>query len=554
MPRPAALQITDIEDLSRYFGEQLQATAEFPNINNARLHRKQQIFHQSQMKGRIFQGGNQSGKSFVGYHEDACWVTNRHPYNPRANAGPQHGRVIVPDFTHGADEIAVPNLSRLIPPSFLQDGSWDRSYSKADHKLTLANGSTIEIMSQEQDVDAFAGTQRDFLHGDEEVEKERWEESQVRLIRRDGFWWQTQTPVAGVEWIYDQHVAPLLKGHAGVGPFSGTYTLPGDPINGTVLLVTASIWDNAVSNGGVLPDEAIERVLSALDPDERRVREYGIMPEMGGSAFPEFKRSTHVLELGDPMLDHEGNFRIPDDARVYTTMDDGRENPTAWAWVAAMNDGTVVTFREHYRAQWGIAQHVDEIKRIEDEIDRRVFMRVGDPAIKKLNSTEISVQSEYARLMAAKGVYPPGIAVNQIPSDRRIHRAKVHQYFQINPLTGVAFWRFTWNCPMHIKEITGLKNDRWINKQVAARNNKKEGIRDKNNHTYDATKYLASIMPDITPARVEHLKNLAREQGIGIFASHFGPPSSPMVHNVGRLHHHEPEEPDDDWLYADYSA
>jgi hypothetical protein len=122
MPRSAPIAFTDVDDLSRFFGEQLQAVADFPNINNAKLHRKQQVFHESLDVGRIYQAGNQAGKSFVGYHEDACWLTNRHPHNPRANAGPQHGRIIVPDFTHGGDEIAVPNLSRLIPPSFLIDG------------------------------------------------------------------------------------------------------------------------------------------------------------------------------------------------------------------------------------------------------------------------------------------------------------------------------------------------------------------------------------------------------------------------------------------------
>lgn len=553
--RPPA--ITDLDELFRDFGERLLNLADFPNINNATLHRKQLAFYRSLMKGRIFQAGNQAGKSFMGYYEDARWLTNTHDYNPRANAGPQHGRAIVTDFGHGCDEIALPNLSRLIPPSFFIDGSWERSYSKSDHKLTLVNHSTLEIMSQEQDVDAFAGTQRDFLHADEECERERWDESKIRLIRRNGFWWITQTPVAGVEWIFDEYVKPLLEGVAGTGDMAGTYTNPANDVTRTVLLVTASIWDNAISNGGVLPDEAIEEILAALSPEDRRVREYGVMPEMGGSAFPEFKRSTHVIEHNDPRLRSgefgiDGTFALPDDARLYATMDDGAINPTAWLYVCARSDGTLQTFREHYQAGWTIQQHVDELKRIEDEIDRPINMRVGDPAIKKTGTTGISVLSEYARYMRKAGLSMPGISVNSIPADRRIHRAKVHQYFQINPLTGRSFWEVLYLCPKTIEEISGLKNDGWINRNVAKRNNKKEGIRDVRNHTYDATKYLASIMPDITPERIEHLRSEAAARMQAMFDREFRPTTMSSDNSFGMLSSEDGDQPDEDWMYRNY--
>ena len=553
-PKP----LGSIEEAARWFGESIQSTVDFPNITNSRLHRKQRIFHESLASGRIFQAGNQAGKSFVGYHEDACWLTNRHPHNPRANAGPQHGRIIVPDFTQGEGEIAIPNLSRLIPPSALVDGSWERSYNKNDHKLTLANQSTCEIMSQEQDVDAFAGTQRDFLHADEECERTRWDESQIRLIARNGSWWVTQTPVAGVEWIYDQYIKPLLDGVPGDGDLAGSYTNEENDITRGVLLVTASIWDNAVSNGGVLPDEAIERILAPLDPEERRVREYGVMPEMGGSAFPEFKRSTHVIEhtdtrLHDGTLGSFGMFELPEFGRLYTTMDDGRENPTAWLWVIALPDGHLITFREHYKAGWNIPQHVDVVKRVEDELQRPVFMRVGDPAIKAVKTTGTSVLIEYAREMRRRELNMPGISVNAIPADRRIHRAKVHQYFQIDPRTNRAFWEVLYSCPNTIREISGLKNDQWINRVVAKRNNRKEGIRDKDNHTYDATKYLASIMPDITPEKIEEMRQEALRAGVREFERHYGPTRAPLFSGSRvDILSDNPDAADDDWMYRDY--
>ena len=542
-----------LDEIFQKFGEGLQNIADFPNLNNAKLHRKQEAFYKAMQHLRIFQGGNQSGKSFVGYHEDARWLTNTHAHNPRANQGPQHGRVIVSDFGHGCDGIAVPNISRLLPPSALIDGSWERSYSKGDHFLTLANKSTLEIMSQEQDVDSFAGVQKDFVHADEECERERWDESMIRLIRRHGSAWITQTPVAGVEWVWDLYIKTLLDGIKGEGVFTGTYTAPGHEVAGDAMLITASIWDNAVSNGGVLPDEAIEAILAPLDPEDRRVREFGVMPEMGGSAFPEFKRATHVVEKNDVRLYNgklgfSGEFRIPDDARIYATMDDGRANPTAWIYVAAMSDGTMLDFREHYQAGWNIDQHVARLKEIEDEIDRPIYMRVGDPAIKKVNTTGTSVLIEYAKELRRQRLSSPGISVNSIPHDRRIHRAKVHEYFQINPLTGRSYWETLYLCPNTIREISGLKNDGWINRQVAKRNNRKEGIRDKDNHTYDAKKYLASIMPDITPPSPADLSREARREGMRMFEDNYHPTES--ADRFSMLS--SDEQPDEDWMYRNY--
>jgi len=541
------------ELLMRDFGERLANVADFPNITNAHLHRKQLAFHKSLAQGRGFQAGNQVGKSFVGYHEDACWATNRHPYNPRANAGPQHGRIIVPDFGHGEKEIALPNLSRLIPPSFFIKGSWEDTYSKQDHKLTLNNGSTIEIMSQEQELDAFAGTQRDYLHADEECEQERWNESKIRLIRRNGSWWFTQTPVAGMEWIYDDIIKPLLESDEGE---DGTYYNPNavagnGSLVGDVLLVTASIWDNAVSNGGVLPDEAIEAVLSQMSAEDRRVREFGLMPNMGGAAFPEFVRKTHVVEPNDVRLFNgkwglDGRLILPRRARIYTTMDDGRMNPTAWLWVAAFEDGHMLTFDEHYMKDWKVQQHVDEIKRREDILGRRIFMRVGDPAIKNEGTIGTSVQIEYAR----RGI---PIVVNKIPQNRRTHRDKVHEYFGIDPAVNRAWWEVMYTCANTIREISGLKNEQWQSRTVDRRNNRKEGIRDKDNHTYDAWKYLASIMPDITPERVEKLRAEFDDEFREAFAERFGMPADWSTVDRDSMLSGNGDIVDPDWMEADYS-
>jgi hypothetical protein len=181
-------------------------------------------------------------------------------------------------------------------------------------------------------------------------------------------------------------------------------------------------------------------------------------------------------------------------------MDSGFTNPTVWLWLAVDEDGTIVVFDEYYQAGKNVAEH----SQVVNERSKRIlqlsgqhdfFLTTGDPAIKQTKEhTGTSIQFEYGKF----GIH---IAVDQIPSDRRVGLEKLQQYLKMNPKTGKPYLMITDDCPQLIAELPKLKWKKHASVKVAEQKNKLEDIRDKDNHCYDALKYAMTFMDDLTPDR-----------------------------------------------------
>lgn len=216
-PTRRAAQHTDGQDeeslfsMLSYVSEKITMQAVEPNMLAYVPHKKQQFFHVSQKKSRLYIGGNRSGKTTGGVVEDLWWVTKRHPHRVMPD-GPIRGRVVGSDFESGVKQILIPQFKRWILPSDLINGSWEDSWYERGRTLKLANGSFIEFKSYDQDVVKMAGTSRHFVHFDEEPPKAIFDENLLRLTDTDGSWWITMTPVEGMTWTYYQLMLPYLKG------------------------------------------------------------------------------------------------------------------------------------------------------------------------------------------------------------------------------------------------------------------------------------------------------------------------------------------------------
>lgn len=151
----------DTADMFRMLQQGLKAQAVRPNLHAYKPHAKQEIFHKSTKKKKLYIGGNRSGKTVGGIVEDIYWLRGNHPFR-RIPEGPIRGRVVGVDFLNGISKIILPEFQRWCPPSLLKNGSWEDSYNKELRTLKLENGSFIEFMSYDQDTDKFAGTSRHF--------------------------------------------------------------------------------------------------------------------------------------------------------------------------------------------------------------------------------------------------------------------------------------------------------------------------------------------------------------------------------------------------------
>lgn len=465
-------------DAANYFrglSEGLRRQAVSPNLYRYEPHAKQREFHSLTQKARLFVAGNRSGKSLASVVEGIWYLTGTHPYR-ETPPPPVRGRVVGVDFLNGIDKILLPLYKQWLPEEYLIDGLWEKSYSRERHTLTLNNGSFVEFMSQDQDLDKFAGTSRHFVHFDEECPKLIFDECLMRLIDTDGDWWISETPVAGMEWIYDDLYEPAVEAMAaGEEPEVG--------------LVEAAMSDNTY-----LPQGAINRLLSMFTEEERLMREKGQYTTVTGQLFKAYRdrpasEEGHVIPMWHPKMEGPNWAQ---DWRVYLTGDHGFNAPTAWLWIACDRYGNLRIFHEHYQSQWTVQEHAEEIHRYNNEMGYEPYLVCGDPAMnQKSGLTGDSIVAEYSRW---------GIEVQTrgITRDKAAGINKMNQRLRLNPKTNMPFMVITEDCTNTRREVKGAKAARIVNKLVAARKNQPEGIREKDDHTPDAIRYLMTLLPDLT--------------------------------------------------------
>ena len=441
-----------LDELTKSVGAGLLTVARKPNIYNYVPHEKQKRFHRSRAKGRLYVGGNRSGKTVGGITEDVYHAIGRHP-NRRVKEPPTFGRIITVDFLKGAEEIIIPQLKQWMPPSELINGSWDDSYSKKYHKLTLANGSQIEIMSHEQDLEAFAGTSRDWLHVDEECPKAIFTESKTRLVDVGGSWWITMTPIDGMTWVYDDIFMPSMEG-------SDT-------------AIDIIIVDMA-ENPYVGKDER-EAYLAGLDDEDKKIRGKGEFVALGGLILHQFNYKMHVVEHILPPFEWEW----------WASIDHGIANPTAVMYHAVNPAGNVYTFGEHYKSDMTIKQHADRIKEINEDFRKDPDIYIGDPAMRQRNAvTGHSIQIEY-------GLHDINVAMANNAVGAGLD--KMNEYLR------QGRWIISENCPNLLKEIRKYRRKKYASPKLADQNNKREEPRKKDDHAIDSCRYLFSFMPELKP-------------------------------------------------------
>lgn len=449
-----------LEELGSLVKEGLSRAVTRPSVYAYKPHDKQIIFHSNQHKGRLYIGGNRSGKTVGGIVEDIWWLLGQHPYR-KVPEPPVRGRIVTVSYTEGVKQIIIPELARWLPPSALKNGSWEDSYNAHDRLLTLSNKSTCELMSYDQKLEKFAGTSRHFLHMDEEPPKAIFQESKMRLMDTGGSWWLTLTPVNGMTWIYDDLYVPGL---AGVEERN-------DPEpTGRIGVIQVDVMENPY-----LSRAEIEESLSGLDKYEREMRKEGKFIQIGGLVFKSFNPEHHII---GPVLPPVGWTH-------YVSMDHGYNNPTCFLWHAVSPKGAIVTYDEIYDNERTIASFAEEVLERNTRPGRRPpDLYVADPATRqRMPNTGDSVQAEYAK----RGI--PMVLGN---NDVHIGVEKMNRYF------GSGMWVVTENCPNFIRELQRVKWKIYDTAKKRHDNNAREEIHKKDDHSTDSARYFVSLLPELS--------------------------------------------------------
>jgi len=394
-------------------------------------------------------GGNRSGKSTAGIVESIWRATGRHPYQ-KTHDLPVMGRIVTVDKDNGIELIIKPLLKQWTPTSELVNGSWEDSWKNRGSTLTFRNGSTIEVMTHQQETEAFAGVPRHFVHFDEEPPSAIFNECRLRLIDFNGCWYMTMTPVQGQDWIFDRFIVTANK--------------------------NVDMFEVDIDSNPHLNQEALRLLGEDLTDEEKEVREKGIFVPKGGLILKEFNYNRHVIEAHGP---------IPASWAIYVSIDHGFNNPTAILWHAVSPKGEVVTFREHYKRKLIIKQHVKRIREINAEIGREPILYIGDPSMaQKTAETGTSALQIYR---------DNGIPLMQAKRDVKGGLDKMNEYFEFDR------WHITKQCPNMIKEFKGYSFKVFTSPKIADRNNVREEPNKKNDHTPDSARYFFTLMPYLTP-------------------------------------------------------
>lgn len=468
MPTP---KVVSTDDMLTQVITGLRTAAVRPNVLGYVPHKKQGLFHKAETKGRLYIGGNRSGKTTAGVVEGIWRLTGKHPTaKPPFIATPERpirGRVVGVDYPNGIEKILLPEYARWTPASELYGGSWEKAYHGKLRVLRFKNGSTVEFMSYDQDTDKFAGTSRDFVHFDEEPPEAIYNECIARLVDTGGPWWLTMTPVEGMTWIYDRIYLPGSEGKSK-----------------HITVIEAHMKENPHLN-----KNEVDLYLSSIDdPAERKARGEGKFVQLGGLVFKTFDPQIHVKYEGDEGYVSPDRFKLRD-YRIYCSLDHGFNNPTAVLWHAVDRENNVITFAEHYEREWTVQQHADVIRAKNQAHGRVPDIYVCDPALAQRSAVNgTSIQQEYQLL----GL-PFVLGTNDVASGI----SRMNQYLRHSG--GAPKWIIYGNCVNLIKEMARLRWKVYTSKKVASQNNRLDAIHKKDDHAPDSARYFFTMMPDLGP-------------------------------------------------------
>ena len=184
------------------------------------------------------------------------------------------GRLVNPSFQL-LEGVLLPAFREWAPRDQLLGGSFDKAFQGAPNRmLRFANGSSVQFLTYEMDLDKFGGWKGHFVGYDEPPPLDIREECGGRVVDFGGYEMFAMTPLkANTGWIRRE----IFKKRADPG----------------ITVVRGSIHDNPSLNA-----EARDRWLASLSSDLwRRAREFGDFVDIGGLIFPEWERCVRPAPL-----------------------------------------------------------------------------------------------------------------------------------------------------------------------------------------------------------------------------------------------------------------
>lgn len=380
--------------------------------------------------------------------------------------------VVTRDF-RASHQVVLDKFKALAPRDQLRGGSFSRAYDKQDMRLWFRNGSWVQFMSQQQEVEAFGGIDLHMVWFDEEPLHDHgyaiYEECVVRLTDYVGEMLFTMTPQHGMSWVFDKIYLPWERGER-----------PN----------TACFFGSTTENSTLDPRgvKDLKALWSTMSDQEREAREHGRFVAFEGLIYPEWDPVRHMVPQG----------AVENPLYVIEAIDPSdMRNAAGVLWLAvepAPADGerrqlpVVTVIGEWKREGCTIDDVCDAIFEMRGELGVSPSWTVIDPAARNRKAqTGISDQAAYAQ----RGVFTrPG------NNARGPGFSRVRALMQLDRLRVMA----------HCRELPDeLRRYRWTAPRRSEHAPKAEPVK-RNDHLVDPLRYGILSIPGLEPRREEASK------------------------------------------------
>lgn len=404
---------------------------------------------------RLFQAGNKTGKTTSGIIEIVSQCLGYRPYLSKGDVDyktdfepPIKVRIYGEDFTEHVGGVIVPILRKWIPYTEFRygDGNPKKNPQGVPTFWKFKNGSTIELLTYEQDAAKSEGWDGQFIHFDEPPPRSTYIAAKRGLVAENGKCIMTMTPIKE-PWIYDQ--LWLRKDD----------DIMGFPADITTNLKHRREWwrpdkegkDDETSVCGHLTQEAIDRYEKDLTDDEKEARLHGRFIHLSGLVYKEFNPSIHRIKY----------FKPSNMWSWYEAIDPGYRKETAVTIMAISPDGVKYIVDEVFIK--GLVSEIAEAIKQKRKDYRYIptAVTIIDPiAVAEDPISKTTVMNEYMKL----GVFckpgskdrPRGIQL--LKEDLAIHEGKSGIYVMENcRRTLYEFGHYIWD--EYQKKRTGEQKD-----------------------------------------------------------------------------------------------
>lgn len=184
-------------------------------------------------------------------------------------------------------------LKRLLPPEFVTKKITARSKIMSIRNPFGGPDNKVEFMASTQELDAFMSVQRSAYYQDEEIDKTKWDESNVRLLKEGGDVSISLTPVRGLDWSFDSIWRKARRIYRSK-TICDRFGYPEIEEPGNKNDIECFCW--ATDDNPIMNKDDIERIFADIDdPDELAMRRYGVFRQVSGRIYKSFDEKIHKV-------------------------------------------------------------------------------------------------------------------------------------------------------------------------------------------------------------------------------------------------------------------